>query len=104
MPGMLLGSPPRCFALVPCAGNGSRGGEGLPKQYRPLGGRPVVGRTLSALAAVAGIEATLVVLSPDDQRFETLLPGFAGERSWLARCGGATRAETVSNGLAELLA
>jgi len=97
---MLLDSPPRCFALVPCAGSGSRAGPGGPKQYRPLAGQSVVAHTLQALARVKAIEATLVVLSADDDEFERHVPGFAG---WVERRGGATRAETVANGLAALV-
>ncbi len=101
---MLIGTSPRCFALVPCAGVGLRAGVGGPKQYHPLAGRAVVAHTLAALAQVARIEATLVVLAPQDDQFSAAVPGFEGERGWVARCGGATRAETVAQGLAELLA
>jgi 2-C-methyl-D-erythritol 4-phosphate cytidylyltransferase len=101
---MQIGTLPRCYALVPCAGTGSRAGAGGPKQYRPLAGRPVVAHTLAALGAVPAVAATLVVLSPDDDRFDAAVPGFEGERGWVARCGGASRAETVANGLAELQA
>ncbi len=101
---MQIGSSPRCFALVPCAGSGSRAGPGGPKQYRPVAGRPVVAHTLEALGAVNRIEATLVVLSPDDTSFESLVPGFEGARGWVCRSGGASRAETVANGLRELAA
>lgn len=101
---MLIGTSPRCFALVPCAGVGLRAGVGGPKQYHPLAGRAVVAHTLAALAQVARIEATLVVLAPQDEQFAAAVPGFEGERGWVARCGGATRAETVAQGLAELLA
>jgi len=89
----------RCFALVPCAGTGQRAGTAGPKQYAPLAGRAVVAHTLAVLAAVARIETTLVVLSEDDRDFERQVPGFAG---WAVRCGGATRAATVGNGLAVL--
>jgi 2-C-methyl-D-erythritol 4-phosphate cytidylyltransferase len=93
---------PRCYALVPCAGSGQRAGTAGPKQYAPLAGRPVVAHTLAALAAVPRLVATLVVLAPDDDQFERRLPGAAGERLWLARRGGATRAASVSAGLAAL--
>lgn len=96
------GTMPRCYALVPCAGVGQRAGTAGPKQYEAVAGRPMVAHTLEALAAVERIAATLVVLSPDDGQFDALLPGFAGERGWVERCGGATRAETVANGLAAL--
>lgn len=95
---------PRAFALVPCAGVGERAGVGGPKQYHPVAGKAVVAHTLAALAAVPRLDATLVVLSPDDTQFEQHVPGFEGERGWVARVGGASRAESVANGLNELLA
>jgi 2-C-methyl-D-erythritol 4-phosphate cytidylyltransferase len=93
---------PRCYALVPCAGVGERAGTAGPKQYAPLAGRPVVAHTLAALAAVPRLAATLVVLAPVDDRFEGLMPQFAGPRGWVARCGGATRAASVAAGLGAL--
>jgi len=95
--------PARLFALVPCAGVGARSGALQPKQYVVIGDRPMVAHTLAALAGVERLAATLVVLSPEDDRFEALLPGFAGARGWVARCGGATRAGSVANGLDELV-
>ncbi|HMQ72001.1 MAG TPA: 2-C-methyl-D-erythritol 4-phosphate cytidylyltransferase [Rubrivivax sp.] len=93
-----------CYALVPCAGTGTRaGGEG-PKQYRMLAGRPLVAHTLTALAAVRRLAATLVVLAPDDAGFDAALPGFEGARGWVVRRGGATRAASVAAGLDELAA
>ena len=89
----------RCYALVPCAGVGQRAGAGGPKQYAPLAGRPVVAHTLDALGEVKRIKRTLVVLAPDDTLFEQHVEGFTG---WVARSGGATRAETVAAGLRAL--
>ncbi len=94
----------RCYALVPCAGVGTRAGRAGPKQYAPLAGRSVVAHTLAALADCAELQATLVVLAPDDTEFERHAPGFSGERSWVARCGGATRAARVAAGLVALRA
>jgi 2-C-methyl-D-erythritol 4-phosphate cytidylyltransferase len=106
-----LASPdflPRCFAVVPCAGVGERAGAGGPKQYHPVAGQPMVAHTLAALQAVSRLDATLVVLSPQDEQFEGLmadaLPGFEGERGWVARVGGASRAHSVAAGLDELVA
>ena len=90
---------PRRHALVPCAGFGERAGAGLPKQYAQLAGRSLVAHTLAALAQVARLDRILVVLAPGDEAFERHAPHFAGAT---ARCGGATRAATVANGLAEL--
>jgi 2-C-methyl-D-erythritol 4-phosphate cytidylyltransferase len=94
----------RCYALVPCAGVGQRAGTAGPKQYENLAGQAVVAHTLAALAAVPRLAATLVVLSPDDRAFETHAPAHTGPRAWTARCGGATRAESVAAGLPALLA
>jgi 2-C-methyl-D-erythritol 4-phosphate cytidylyltransferase len=101
---MTHATEPRCYALLPCAGVGARSGAEHPKQYVPIAGRPMVAHTLAALAQVPRLAASLVVLAPGDDRFEALLPGFAGERGWVCRRGGATRADTVSGGLDELLA
>ncbi len=91
---------PRLYALVPCAGVGERAGTSGPKQYEPLAGSTVVGHTLGALAQVSRLHQVLVMLSPTDERFEVLLPAFAG---WVDRRGGATRAATVAAGLEALL-
>ena len=90
---------PRCHALVPCAGSGSRAGTAQPKQYQPLAGRPLVQHTLAALGAVARIDRLLVVVAPGDGTLRQ-----PGARWQLADCGGATRAESVCNGLDHLLA
>jgi 2-C-methyl-D-erythritol 4-phosphate cytidylyltransferase / 2-C-methyl-D-erythritol 2,4-cyclodiphosphate synthase len=92
----------RCFAVVPCAGVGVRAGAGGPKQYAPVAGRAVVAHTLDALLQVPRLAAVLVVLAPDDAAFESHAPNFAGARAWVARFGGATRAESVAHGLTAL--
>ena len=93
---------PRFFALVPCAGTGSRAGGDGPKQYALLAGQALVGHTLAALKAVPCLSATLVVLSPGDRQFEPQVPEHKGPQGWLAWVGGASRAQSVLNGLAEL--
>jgi 2-C-methyl-D-erythritol 4-phosphate cytidylyltransferase len=92
-------APRRVYALVPCAGSGERAGTAGPKQYAPLAGRPLVAHTLEALLAVPAITAVLVVLAPEDRRFEAMVPFFTGRRAWRTRVGGPTRAATVAAGL-----
>lgn len=90
---------PRCHALVPCAGSGSRAGTAQPKQYQLLAGRPLVRHTLDALAQVARIGRVLVVAAPGDATLRV------ADAAWeWVDCGGATRAESVFNGLAHLRA
>ncbi len=88
---------PRLFALVPCAGAGSRAGTQGPKQYERIAGQPMVWHTLAAFSAVARITKVLVVVAPGDGFFERN-PSAAA----VASCGGATRAASVLNGLREL--
>lgn len=90
--------PSRFFALIPCAGNGSRAGTAGPKQYERVAGQPMVWHTLSAFAAVQRIARTLVVVAPEDRFFERNPTTSA----LVVPCGGATRAASVANGLREL--
>jgi len=96
-----LEDPARLYALVPCAGVGERAGAAGPKQYESVAGQSLVAHTLSALDRVKRLTATLVVLSPHDAVFAHHAPGFSG---WVSHRGGASRAETVANGLEDLLA
>lgn len=90
---------PRCFALLPCAGRGQRAGGALPKQYQRLAGQCVVQHTLAAFARVPRIARVLLVVAPDDEHAASLPTG----AFQIARCGGASRAESVFNGLQALL-
>jgi 2-C-methyl-D-erythritol 4-phosphate cytidylyltransferase len=88
---------PRFYALVPCAGTGSRAGTQGPKQYERIAGHPMVWHTLAAFGAVRRIARTLVVVAPGDGFFER-----NPTSALVMPCGGATRAASVSNGLYEL--
>ncbi|MBC7605305.1 MAG: 2-C-methyl-D-erythritol 4-phosphate cytidylyltransferase [Ramlibacter sp.] len=87
----------RFFALVPCAGTGSRAGTQGPKQYERIAGQPMVWHTLAAFAAVKRISRTVVVVAPGDGFFER-----NPTSALVLPCGGATRAASVRNGLYEL--
>lgn len=98
------GGASRLFALIPCAGNGSRAGTDGPKQYQPLLGKAMVGHTLEAFRALGDTLAGLwVVISPDDEAFAKACPDFTRPNEMLLRAGGATRAATVLNGLKRML-
>jgi 2-C-methyl-D-erythritol 4-phosphate cytidylyltransferase len=99
---MPISTKPQIFALIPCGGTGSRAGEGLPKQYRSVAGRSVVGHTLAAFAAVPRVAGTCVVIAPDDALFaqHVKLPNATFS---IAACAGNTRASTVFHGLNSLL-
>lgn len=88
----------RFWGLIPCAGSGLRAGTEGPKQYQLLAGKPMVMHTLAAFAAVARISNSAVVVAVGDDFFEPLTAP-----CWVAFGGGATRAQSVFNGLNFLL-
>jgi len=90
---------PRHFAIVPAAGSGSRFGAEKPKQYLDLLGRPLIFHTLAALVACPDIERVWVVLAPDDPWWHRYDWSELGAKLETVSCGGATRAESVGNGL-----
>lgn len=92
-------TPRRFHALLPCAGTGSRAGTAGPKQYQTVAGLPMVLHTLAAFSAAPRIEQTVLVVAPEDRFLSVDYPELR-----LARCGGATRAHSVFNGLEALRA
>ena len=91
----------RIWALIPCAGNGTRAGTTLPKQYQHVAGRAMVLHTLAAFEAVPRIASTLIVVAHGEEFFTGLEAPPSGKWSHAA-CGGSTRALSVANGLLAL--
>mgnify|MGYP003385483728 FL=1 len=87
------------FALVPAAGCGSRMGSELPKQYLPLAGLPMIYHALATLCASPDVSIVFVVLAPDDEHWHSYDWSIFGDKLQPLFCGGATRAESVLNGL-----
>jgi 2-C-methyl-D-erythritol 4-phosphate cytidylyltransferase len=91
---------PRRFALIPAAGSGMRFGGSLPKQYAPVSGVPLLRRTIDALNDSVVLEAVFVVLARDDKLYAERIGDVRGVQPLY--CGGASRAESVKNGLAAI--
>lgn len=89
-------------AIVAAAGSGARFGGAVPKQFLPLGGRPVVAHAMAALAASGRIEAFVLVVPAGAEercRREVVEPfGLGGATEVVA--GGAERQHSIANGLA----
>ena len=104
---MLAENALSCGVVIVAAGRGERAGshaEG-PKQYRRIGGRPVISHTLDLFVNWPPARRIVVVIHPDDEAlFEAAraqsLP--AGDRLTVVT-GGATRQQSVLAGL-EVLA
>jgi 2-C-methyl-D-erythritol 4-phosphate cytidylyltransferase len=90
---------PRYFALIPAAGVGARMGASSPKQYIRIGGKPMLRHTLDAFLSSDLIAHTFIVVSPDDPYIDSVAPSHGVT---VLRCGGASRMESVRNGLAVL--
>ncbi len=86
------------FALIPAAGTGARIGAASPKQYLPLAGRPMLHHAIGCVA-VAPVETVFVVLAPDDNAFARHDWNAFDGRLEPLYCGGATRRDSVLNGL-----
>lgn len=90
---------PTTAAIVVAAGQGLRAGLSIPKQFAPLGGRPVVAHSVAALRAHPGIGQVVVVIGDGQQ---ALLEAAVGTVDHVV--GGATRRESVAAGLAAVSA
>ncbi|MCJ8143071.1 bifunctional 2-C-methyl-D-erythritol 4-phosphate cytidylyltransferase/2-C-methyl-D-erythritol 2,4-cyclodiphosphate synthase [Ancylobacter sp. A5.8] len=93
----------RTDVIVVAAGSGQRAGEGLPKQFRDLGGHSVLRRTLTRFIGQPGIRHVQIVVHPDHAAlYEQAVAGLPGIRPPVA--GGATRQASVRAGLEALAA
>lgn len=88
---------PRHFALIPAAGVGSRMAAALPKQYLPLAGKPMLLHAISAFLESPAIDHVFVVVSAEDGYIDSL--ALPPERATVLKTGGATRKESVEQGL-----
>ncbi|MCV9935145.1 bifunctional 2-C-methyl-D-erythritol 4-phosphate cytidylyltransferase/2-C-methyl-D-erythritol 2,4-cyclodiphosphate synthase [Boseaceae bacterium BT-24-1] len=95
-------------ALIVAAGRGLRAGADAPKQYRRLGGTPVLCRTLAPFLADNRIGTVLVVIGAGDApRYDEAighLPKSARARLASPVAGGETRQDSVRAGLEALAA
>jgi 2-C-methyl-D-erythritol 4-phosphate cytidylyltransferase len=95
-------NPARFYAVIPCAGSGSRAGSVLPKQYQDIAGMPMVVHTIKAFAGVPRITGGLLVLAPDDVHMEVVQTRFPQNLFHCVRTGGASRVASVVAGLQAL--
>lgn len=92
--------------VIVAAGTGSRigGVDGLPKQYREIGGRSILAHTLAVFLAHPAIGRVVTVIHPDhgDLHATAVAPLGASAKLVPAVIGGATRQVSVRLGLEAL--
>jgi 2-C-methyl-D-erythritol 4-phosphate cytidylyltransferase/2-C-methyl-D-erythritol 2,4-cyclodiphosphate synthase len=89
----------RTVALIVAAGRGERAGGDLPKQFRTIAGTPMLAHSLTAFKAHPAIDDALVVIGEGQ---EPLIRRAVGDVPFAI--GGATRRQSVANGLERLRA
>ncbi len=87
----------RFSGIIVAAGSGSRAGGD--KQWRTLGGKPVLRWSVEALLNAGADEVVIVVAPGQDARAADALIGLS---NWRAVAGGAARADSVRAGLSAL--
>ena len=84
-------------ALIVAAGKGERLGGDVPKQYRPIGGKPVLRWAVETMASSPSVDRVCVVVGQGQQSLaQAALQGL--EVGELVE-GGAERSDSVLNGL-----
>jgi len=96
----------RCFALIPAAGSGTRAGAPIAKQYVALNDEPMLVHTVRVFLDTPAVAGVRVIFSPADDwpasQAARKLIASAGGRLRYQAIGGASRAESVCNGLKAL--
>lgn len=87
-------------ALIVAAGQGTRAGLDIPKQYASLGGVTVLRRTLDRFLATAGIDrVTVVIAQGDTAAYRTAIEDLSDTRLTAPVTGGENRMQSVRAGL-----
>lgn len=90
-------------ALIVAGGRGARMGNAVPKQFLPLGGKPVLMRTLEPFIACPRIEEIIVAVPGENiTEAKRLTAALASGKPVRVVPGGAERQDSVFRGLSAL--
>lgn len=89
------------YIIIVAGGKGLRMGSDIPKQFLPIGGRPVLIRTLERFRAYSPTLQIILVLPEAQQDYwRELCRKYQFDVDYLLANGGQTRFHSVQNGLA----
>lgn len=89
------------FVIIVAGGKGLRMGSDIPKQFLPIGGKPVLMRTLERFRAYSPALQIILVLPKAQQAYwQQLCEEYHFEVDYLLADGGETRFHSVQHGLA----
>ena len=93
----------RTFAIIVAGGKGLRMGGDVPKQFLPIGGKPVLMHTIEAFReALDDVQIVLVLPAEQHDYWQKLCKDYNFRSPELIATGGETRFHSVKNGLALL--
>jgi len=95
----------KATAIIVAAGEGRRVGAGISKVYLPIGGRPLLLRTLDQFFHSKRVNSVIVVIAKTDlARCQYLLgtDPHTREQSYILETGGASRQQSVNRGLEKI--
>lgn len=89
------------YVIIVAGGKGLRMGTDIPKQFLPVGGKPVLMRTMERFRAYSA-ELQIILVLPETQHayWQQLCREYAFAVDYLMTDGGPTRFHSVQNGLA----
>lgn len=91
----------KSYAIIVAGGKGLRMGGDVPKQFLPVGGKPVLMRTIEVFRqALAEVRIVLVLPASQHAFWQELCRQYGFDLPCLLAKGGETRFHSVSNGLA----
>jgi 2-C-methyl-D-erythritol 4-phosphate cytidylyltransferase len=94
---------PATSAIIVAAGNSTRMGKNVSKQFLDLDGIPVLARTLRTFDRIGYIDEIIVVAKQEDtDAVRTLCERYGIKKPYRIVAGGDTRAASVANGFAAI--
>ena len=89
------------YAIIVAGGKGLRMGSDIPKQFLPIGGKPVLMRTLERFRAYSeALQIILVLPEAQQDYWQKLCQQYDFQVDYQIANGGQTRFHSVQNGLA----
>jgi 2-C-methyl-D-erythritol 4-phosphate cytidylyltransferase len=89
------------FVIIVAGGKGLRMGSDIPKQFLPIGGKPVLMRTIERFREYSPLLQIILVLPKAQQEYwQQLCKEYYFKVEYLLADGGETRFHSVQNGLA----
>ena len=91
------------YVIIVAGGTGLRMGSDIPKQFLPIGGKPVLMRTLERFRQYSPTLQIILVLPKAQQDYwQELCNEYAFDINYQLADGGETRFHSVQNGLAKI--